>query len=191
MSDLDTPQAANPQPETTAPSTAPSNSTLRDLIMTDARPNYRLAPGAAVALIRFLAAKQYVRPVDEAVAESWVEVTFEPGEMSREWLVGCSADAPPFRQAVLRFGKSARDLGYDAIPEARPFFLELRGTTATHIQSDVRDKICTILHMRPVHAERVHTALYELPEVPEDERPKDRRPRIASNAPVGTRVEEF
>ncbi len=55
-----------------------------DLILTTEKSNQRLAPRGGEAFLRNLATLRLARPVDEAVAEKWVEVYCEAGATAHE-----------------------------------------------------------------------------------------------------------
>ena len=84
-----------------------------DLIITSERAGYRPSKAGVGAIVRQLAFRGFANPVDEAVAETWAEIYFEPGPSSHEMFIekSYSQPEPVFNELVFKFTE-------------KPFFFE-------------------------------------------------------------------
>jgi hypothetical protein len=164
-----------------------------DVLVVNEKADFQIAQGAAISLLRLMAARRWIGTGEEAVAEEWAEIYLQPGPSAHEiFATGVfEREAPVFQEAVLRFGGRPIPMPYGTGHDVR-FFLEFRGCLYPEPLGPFRKQLTELLHLRP----RVVSRPSEPPpphlEVPEDERPKEvaKRQRLSGGA-VGTRVEEL
>lgn len=157
-------------------------------------PQMKLAPKAAEAALRNLLVTKIGVPIDESVADEWVEVYCEAGPAAHEAFVkgGYDGPLPVFQALTFRFGLQS---------ESAPFGTENKLNFWIHFQGAVFDacigrfvkKIQDIIYTQPTMLTRPHQGVLPHRTVPDDEMPKvNRRKRTTDQGMrAGTRVEEW
>lgn len=165
-----------------------------DILFVPSQRDLALPEGAMATLIRHLAGVRIGRPVDEAVADKWVEVYMEPGPSAHEVFVrgGYDGEQPIFLEMVARVGSKPVRLLYGARCEAVNVFLEVRGAIIDAPIGHFIKKVNDLMRVRMDIYRRDHDGLPEHAVVAEDEQPRDRR-RKPGGGPgqAGTSVEEW
>lgn len=165
-----------------------------DLAFVPASRSRAIADRAGGDFIRNLAALRIIRPVDESVAQDWVEVYCEPGEAAHDPFVQGARPTEDaiFREAVIRFGTRPTGLGYGSDTGAVRFYLEFRGCLYSDVLGGFREHIARLLLLEPELVIRPAAGDRSRAEVAEDERPAERTSSGPSRAgQVGVRVEEL
>lgn len=165
-----------------------------DLLLVPEELNSRISPGMGEAILKNICVGRVVRPVDEAVAETWVEVYMEPGPSAHElFLIGQNtAEEEIFKEAMIRFGTKAIALPYGNETQEVTFYLEFRGCLFTDVVGRFKQRFSDIMYKRPAVYIREHTDLPEHRVVPEGEEPKEKVKRSNNlGGQAGTRIEEF
>lgn len=168
-----------------------------DVLITCEDLNRGVAPRAGEAILRILATRRMLRPVDEAIADKWAEVYCTAAASAHEpFIKGVYEGATPiFHEAVVRFGEQPIEMPFGG-PEGQmlTFYIELRGCLFQETMGKFKTQFKDALHCRPAF----HVRDYVTPhaphrEVPEDEEPQDRRKKRGSAGvgQSGTRVEEW
>ena len=168
---------------------------LYDVLIVSQRRDSKVPDGAAAAVLRYMAASRYIRPVNEAVAQDWVEVYCAPDAASHQCFITGTAEGsePVFKEAVFRWGTVPVALPYGgAADESIYWFIELRGCRYDYVLGDIKNRIKDVAYIRPVVYVRSHEEAPPHREVPPGEERKDLRlKRGAGVGLAGTRVEEF
>jgi hypothetical protein len=141
-----------------------------DVLITAPNPtSYKLSAGAAKALILNLKTKYWIRPVEEAVTDDWVEVYCLPEPISHEIFTPGTfrSDQAVFLEAAIYFGQQAVEPGYG--PKMACFYIEFRGCVFKEPLGAFRKLIKDILNIRPEVAWRPHVSLPPHREVPVEE----------------------
>ena len=165
-----------------------------DILLVPEDLNSRISPGMGEAILRNLCVGRVVRPVDEAIADTWVEVYMEPGPSAHEpFLVGANtAEEAIFKEAVVRFGTKPVTLPYGEEKTEVTFYLEFRGCLFKDVLGPFKQRFQDVMYKRPTIYEREHTGLPEHLTVPEGEEPKEKKKRSGNlGGQAGTRIEEF
>lgn len=165
-----------------------------DLLIVPQKRGLALPHGSARALVGHIAVTRIGRPVEEAVAEKWVEVYMEPGPSAHEAFIrgGYSDPEPVFLEMAARIGSKPVSLDYGIGCESVCVFLEIRGSRFETTSGHFLKKITDIMQVRFDVLRKPHQGLPEHLEVPEDEVPKDKRKRKGAGPGVaGTHVEEW
>lgn len=165
-----------------------------DLLILPQDRNLKIGEGAAASLIRFFAAQRVILPTGEAVAETWTEVHCGPGPSAHDGFMRrgtYDSDEEIFSQCVVRFGMEPGEHGYGGDPSY--FWVEFRGCLFEQPAAATRERIHSLLHFRPHIVTRTASGeLRPLPEVSEDDKPKDKRRKPSMGAGrAGTEVQEF
>ena len=163
-----------------------------DLLIVPADPTLRVAPRAAEALLRSLAAHRQLEPSAEAVADEWAEIYCRPGVSAHELFIrGTYEDEEPvYLEAAFRLGTKAVPMPWGAEGREVTFFIEFRGCRYQDLRGPFKKRLLDIAHIRGQILCREHEALPPHREVPEDEKPKE-KPRRERSGLAGTRVEEW
>mgnify|MGYP001611843385 FL=1 len=164
---------------------------LNDLLIISENQEHKIGPKGGEAFLRSVMVAKQLRIVAEAVAEEWVELTFVPEVASHElFMLGAAPEEAQFVQATMRFGLKPAPLPFGEGPETN-FFLLIQGTPHSDVLGRFKNKFREILLARPATFVQPHGELHQLPEVPEDEKPRTRDKRERGTAKAGTRVEEW
>ena len=177
-------------------SDATSNETIPrwDILVAPHDLGLRVPVGMGQSVIMWLAGHRYVRPYDEAVADTWAEVYMKPDAAAHDIFTKGVADSdePAFLEMMYRFGTKRIDMPY-GVPGAQiATYLEIRGARYAEPLGRFRSKLAEVMKVRPQIYVREHEALPPHLEVPPGEEPKNRRlERNPGGGLAGTRVEEW
>ncbi len=173
----------------------PENERIKryDVMITSERAGYRPPKAAIGAMVQQLAFRGFASPVDEAIAETWTEIYFEPGPAAHEIFLEkeYNDDAPVYREVMMRFCEKPFFCDYSDTPK-RPLYwaIEIRGTRFANPLGAFRKLFLDALNLRVSVAARPAAPLPPHLTVPEDEQPVDRKKRERGRGLAGTEVEE-
>ncbi len=165
-----------------------------DVLVVSERAGYR-APNAAIrSMVHTLAFRGFANPVDEAIAQRWVEIYLEPGpaahELFHEFVY--HGPQPIFYDAVLRFEEEAFFADYGPTKVPLHWALEFRGCLFKEPLGPFRKVLLESLNLRAAVFHRPHQG--PLPphrEVSEEEKPVEKKRRERGAGLVGTEVDEW
>jgi len=177
------------------PAPAPKDNIKRyDIIITSERAGYRPPRAAVAAMVQQLAFRGFAKPVDEAIAEKWTEIYFEPGVSAHEIFIekAYESDIPVFEELCFRFSEKAYFCDYTSTPQ-RPLYwsIEIRGCRFTNPIGVFRKLFIDAINLRIDVAHRDFTALPPHAVVPPDEVPVEKKKRERSSGLAGTEVQEM
>lgn len=165
-----------------------------DIMITSERPGYRPPKAAVYAIVSQLALRGLASPVDEAIAETWTEIYFEPGPTSHEIFLekGYSDDAPVYHEIIMRFADKMYFCDYSETPQ-RPLYwsIEIRGARFTTPIGAFKKLFLDALNLRITSAHRDAQPLPPHKIVPDDEKPVEKKKRERGSGIAGTEVEEM
>lgn len=173
----------------------PKNDIKRyDIMITSENAGYRPPRAAVVSMVQQLSFRGFAKPVDEAVAEKWTEIYFEPGVSAHEIFIerAYESDIPVFKELCLRFSEKPFFCDYTSTPK-RPLYwaIEIRGCRFTNPLGAFRKFFIDALHIRVDVAQRDFSSLPEHAVVPEDEKPIEKKKRERGAGIAGTEVQEM
>ena len=165
-----------------------------DVIITSERPGYRPPRAAFAAMIQQIAFRGLATPVDEAIAETWVEVYFEPGPTAQDifCLKGYDSDEPIFKELVVRSQEKAFFCDYSETPK-RPLYwcIEIRGSRFPNPLGSFRKLFLDAFNLRVTVASHDAEPIPPHRIVPEDELPPEKKKHERGAGLAGTEVEEM
>lgn len=165
-----------------------------DIMITSERPGYRPPKAAVYAIVSQLTLRGLASPVDEAIAETWTEIYFEPGPTAHEIFLekGYSEDAPVYHEIIMRFADKMYFCDYSETPQ-RPLYwsIEIRGARFTTPIGAFKKLFLDALNLRITSAYRDAQPLPPHKIVPEDEKPIEKKKRERGSGIAGTEVEEM
>lgn len=165
-----------------------------DIMITSERPGYRPPKAAVYSIVSQLALRGLASPVDEAIAETWTEIYFEPGPTAHEIFLekGYSDDAPVYHEIIMRFADKMYFCDYSETPQ-RPLYwsIEIRGARFTTPIGAFKKLFLDALNLRITSAYRDAQPLPPHKIVPEDEKPIEKKKRERGSGIAGTEVEEM
>ena len=165
-----------------------------DIMITSERPGYRPPKAAVYAIVSQLALRGLASPVDEAIAETWTEIYFEPGPTAHEIFLekGYSDDAPVYHEIVMRFADKMYFCDYSETPQ-RPLYwsIEIRGARFTTPIGAFKKLFLDAINLRITTAYRDAQPIPPHKVVPEDEKPIEKKKRERGSGIAGTDVEEM
>ncbi|MBQ9395443.1 MAG: hypothetical protein IJU23_07995 [Proteobacteria bacterium] len=165
-----------------------------DVMITSERPGYRPPRAAFGAMIQQIAFRGLASPVDEAVAETWVEVYFEPGPTAQDifCLKGYDSDEPVFKELVVRSQEKAFFCDYSETPN-RPLYwcIEIRGSRFPNPLGSFKKLFLDAFNVRVTVASHDAEPIPPHRVVPEDELPSEKKKRERGAGLAGTEVEEM
>ncbi|MCL2326611.1 MAG: hypothetical protein FWC40_08985 [Proteobacteria bacterium] len=166
-----------------------------DVLITSERPGYRPPKAAVSAMVQQIAFRGLAQPVDEAVAQTWAEIYFQPSVASHDIFLekgGYDSSVPVFFELVYRFSEKAYFVEYAANPQ-RPLYwsIEIRGARYAQPIGAFRKLFAEAFNLRVESASRDFVALPPHLEVPEDEKPVVKKKRERGMGLAGTAVEEM
>ena len=165
-----------------------------DIMITSERPGYRPPKAAVYAIVSQLALRGLASPVDEAIAETWTEIYFEPGPTAHEIFLekGYSDDAPVYHEIVMRFADKMYFCDYSETPQ-RPLYwsIEIRGARFTTPIGAFKKLFLDAINLRITTAYRDAQPIPPHKVVPEDEKPTEKKKRERGSGIAGTDVEEM
>ena len=157
-------------------------------------PSMKLAPKAAEAALRNILITKIGNPVEEAVAEEWVEIYCESGPAAHEAFVKAGYDGPTpvFHELTIRFGLQSEQAPFGP-DKALNFWIHFQGALFDTCTGRFLKKLNDIIYTQPAIFTQTHTGIIERREVPEDELPKSNRRKRTTDQGMraGTRVEEW
>lgn len=177
------------------PDVAPNERIQRyDVVITSERPGYKPPKTAFAAMVQQLAFRGFGNPVDEAIAETWTDVYFEPGPAAHEIFIEkeYSSEEPVFDEIILRVQDKPFYCDFSQTP-GRPLYwsIEIRGSRFTSPLGAFRKLFFDAFNLRiavdtcdarPKEAHRV---------VPKEELPPEKKKRERSSGLAGIEVEEL
>ena len=166
-----------------------------DVIILFERADTKIADGTAEALLRDMATRRIVTPVDEALHKDWVEVYCEPGPSAHTPFVRgvYEEKEPPFLEACVRWGQEPTELtGLGGSVDVY-FFVEFRGCLYKEPLGLFRTHFKDVTYHRAQVSSRPHTELPPHREVSEEDKRvlKERLKRGPAAGLAGTQVEEW
>ncbi|MBQ1267497.1 MAG: hypothetical protein IIY06_12200 [Proteobacteria bacterium] len=165
-----------------------------DIMITSERPGYKPPKAAFAAMVNQLAYRQFGVPVEEAVAEKWVEVYFEPGVAAHEIFIekAYSSPHPVFMEICLKCADKPFNCDYSKTP-LRPLYwaIEIRGSRYKDILGSFRKIFQDAFNLRIETAVRDFTNLPEHRSIPVEELPPEKKKHEKGLGLVGTNVEEM
>ena len=165
-----------------------------DIMITSERPGYKPPKAAFAAMVNQLAYRQFCVPVEEAVAEKWVEVYFQPGVAAHEIFLekAYSSNIEVFKEICLKCADKAFTCEYSKTP-LRPLYwaIEIRGCRYKDVLGSFRKIFQDAFNLRIEIAVRDFTALPEHRSVPVEELPPEKKKHEKGLGLVGTNVEEM
>lgn len=164
-----------------------------DIMITSERAGYRPPKAAIAAVVQQLAFRGFASPVDEAIAETWTEIYFEPGPAAHEIFLEKEYDdsIPVYREIMMRFCDKPFTCDYSDTPQ-RPLYwgIEIRGARFTNPLGSFRKLFLDAINLRIAVAVRPAQPLPPHLVVPDDEKPVDKKKRERGRGLAGTEVEE-
>lgn len=164
-----------------------------DVIITSERAGYKPPKVAFGGMVQQIAFRGFANPVDEAIAESWIEVYFEPAYAAHEIFLerAYTSGEPVFKELVLRVQDKPFFCDFSSTPK-RPLYwcIEIRGSRFKDPIGAFKKLFLDAFNVRvavdvcdarPIPEHRV---------VSEDEKPVERKKRERGVGIAGTEVEE-
>ena len=165
-----------------------------DVMITSERAGYRPPKAAVAAMVQQLAFRGFASPVDEAIAEKWTEIYFEPGPAAHEIFLekGYNSNEPVYHEMMMRFCEKPFYCDYAENPK-RPLYwgIEIRGSRFQNPFGAFKKLFLDAFSLRISVADRPAQPLPEHLTVPEDEAPIERKKRERGHGLAGTEVEEM
>ena len=165
-----------------------------DVMITSERAGYRPPKAAVAAMVQQLAFRGFASPVDEAIAEKWTEIYFEPGPAAHEIFLekGYNSNEPVYHEMMMRFCEKPFYCDYAENPK-RPLYwcIEIRGSRFQNPFGAFKKLFLDAFSLRISVADRPAQPLPEHLTVPEDEAPIEKKKRERGHGLAGTEVEEM
>ncbi len=164
-----------------------------DVMITSERAGYKPPKVAFGGMVQQIAFRGFANPVDESIAEKWIEVYFEPAYAAHEIFIerAYTSEEPVFKELVLRVQDKPFFCDFSSTPK-RPLYwcIEIRGSRfkdpigafkklfldAFNVRVSV-----DVCDARPIPEHRV---------VSDDEKPIEKKKRERGAGMAGTEVEE-
>ena len=183
----------NPAPESEEkPETVPSIPRY-DLIITSERAGYRPPKAGVGAIVRQLAFRGFASPVEEAIAETWTEIYFEPGPASHEMFIekSYSQPEPVFNELVFKFTEKPFFCEETANPKRPLYFaIIIYGCRFNTTIGAFKKLFLDTLNLKITVDVRDAQPIPEHKTVPEDEKPVEKKKHERGNGVAGTAVVE-
>lgn len=189
-------QPANDSIETDDQPDVPENERIKryDVMITSERAGYRPARAAVAAMVQQLAFRGFASPFDEAIAEKWTEIYFEPGPAAHEIFLekGYDSDHPVYHELMMRFCEKPFFCDYAENPK-RPLYwgIEIRGSRFQNPIGAFKKLFLEAFSLRIDVAVRPAQPLPEHLVVPKEEAPVEKKKRERGCGLAGTEVEEI
>lgn len=165
-----------------------------DVVITSERAGYKPPKAALAAMVQQLAFRGFASPVDEAIAEKWTEVYFEPGPSAHEIFLEKSyaSDEPVFKELILRVSDKPFFCDFSETPK-RPLYwsIELYSSRFTDPLGSFRKLFLDAFNLRITVCSNDAGPVPEHKTVPEDELPPEKKKRERGLGIAGTDVEEM
>ncbi|MDX9724353.1 MAG: hypothetical protein RBU37_26630 [Myxococcota bacterium] len=139
-----------------------------DLLLRSSNVGFRLADGAARALILNLRTNYLLLPEEETIGEDFVEVHCKPGPSAHTIFTprGFPTELTAFHDALVYFGEP-RELDYDGGVRCA-FYIEFRGCLFNELMGDFKRQFKQILNTKTLLNHRAHVPQPETTEAPAD-----------------------
>lgn len=174
-------------------STKKTQSNGYDVMITTQSAGYRPAKRAVYEMVQQLAFRCFASPVDEAVAETWTEIYFEPGPAAHEIFLEKAYvdDAPVFREMVLKFSEKPFYCDYSETPK-RPLYwaIEVLGCRFREPLGAFRKLFLDSWNLRLTVSSTQEREAQPHKVVPPDEVPVEKKKKERGRGLAGTEVEE-
>ena len=164
-----------------------------DLMITSERAGYKPPKYGVVAIVQQLAYRGFASPVDEAIAETWTEIYFEPGPAAHEIFLekNYTDEAPVFHELRLRFSAKPFFCDYSQTPKRPLYFaIEILGSRFKAPIGAFRKLFLDALNLRIATDFHDAEPIPPRKEVPEDEKPFEKKKHERGAGLAGTDVEE-
>lgn len=179
--------------DTPVVSTKKAQSNGYDVMITTQSAGYRPAKRAVYEMVQQLAFRCFASPVDEAVAETWTEIYFEPGPAAHEIFLEKAYvdDAPVFREMVLKFSEKPFYCDYSETPK-RPLYwaIEVLGCRFREPLGAFRKLFLDSWNLRLTVSSTQEREAQPHKVVPPDEMPVEKKKKERGRGLAGTEVEE-
>lgn len=178
---------------TSKPSPKKTHANGYDVMITTQSAGYRPAKRAVYEMVQQLAFRCFASPVDEAVAETWTEIYFEPGPAAHEIFLEKAYvdDAPVFREMVLKFSEKPFYCDYSDTPK-RPLYwaIEVLGCRFREPLGAFRKLFLDSWNLRLTVSSTQERDAKPHRVVPADEMPVEKKKKERGRGLAGTEVEE-
>ena len=165
-----------------------------DVVITSERAGYKPPKAALAAMVQQLAFRGFAAPVDEAIAEKWTEVYFEPGPSAHEMFIEKSytSDEPVYKELVLRVSDKPFFCDFSPTPK-RPLYwsIELYGSRFVDPIGAFRKLFLDAFNLRIAVCSTDAGPVPEHKTVSEEELPIEKKKRERGLGIAGTDVEEM
>lgn len=165
-----------------------------DVMITSERAGYRPPKAAVMSMVQQLVFRGFATPTDEAVAEKWAEIYFEPGPAGHEIFLERAYDSkvPVYLEMMMRFSEKPFYCDYTDTPQ-RPLYwcIEIRGARFKAPLGSFKKLFLDALNLRIAVNVRAAMPLPEHRTVPEEELPVEKKKKERGAGIVGTEVEEI
>ena len=173
----------------------PENEIIKryDLMITSERAGYKPPKYGVVSMVQQLAYRGFASPVDEAIAETWTEIYFEPGPAAHEIFLekNYTDEAPVFHELRLRFSDKPFFCDYSQNPKRPLYFaIEILGSRFKSPIGAFRKLFLDALNLRIATDFHDAEPIPPRKEVPEDEKPFEKKKHERGAGLAGTDVEE-
>ncbi len=174
----------------------PENERIRryDVVITSERAGYKPPKAALAAMVQQLAFRGFASPVDEAIAENWTEVYFEPGPSAHEIFIEKSytSEEPVYKELVLRVSDKPFFCDFSQTPK-RPLYwsIELYGSRFVDPLGAFRKLFLDAFNLRIAVCSTDAGPIPEHKTVSEEEQPIEKKKRERGLGIAGTDVEEM
>ena len=165
-----------------------------DLIITSERAGYRPPKAAVYSMVRMLALRGFANPVDEAVAETWTEIYFEPGPAAHEIFIerSYSSKAPVYHEIHLKFTEKPFFCDYTDTPNRPLYFaIEIYGSRFNVTTGAFKKLFLDALNLRVTVNSKKAGEIPEHKVVSEEEKPIEKKKNSHGNGVAGTAVVEI
>ena len=164
-----------------------------DITITSERAGYKPPRAGVVSMVQQLAYRGFASPVDEAVAETWTEIYFEPGPAAHEIFLekNYSEDAPVFHELRLKFCDKPFFCDYSETPKRPLYFaIEILGSRFKTPIGAFRKLFLDALNLRITSSAHDAEPIPARKIVPEDEKPFEKKKHERGAGIAGTEVTE-
>lgn len=164
-----------------------------DIIITSERAGYRPSNSGVGAIVRQLAFRGFANPIDEAVAETWTEIYFEPGPAAHEMFIEKSYPYPEpvFHELVFKFTEKPFFCADTSTPQRPLYFaIEIYGSRFNTPIGAFKKLFLDTLNLKIAVDVRSPQPIPEHKVVSEDEKPVEKKKHERSNGMAGSAVYE-
>ena len=164
-----------------------------DLIITSERAGYRPPVAGVGAIVRQLAFRGFANPVDEAIAETWSEIYFEPGPAAHEMFIekAYSQPEPVFHELVFKFTEKPFFCEDISTPQRPLYFaIIIYGARFKSTIGAFKKLFLDTLNLKIMVDVREPKTIPEHRVVSEDEKPIEKKKHERGNGMAGSAVIE-